>query len=125
MRIPAVLLCALSSVGPALAQPPDPGRAQYESRCSRCHGGDGNGGELGPSILARLPSRDDAELAELIREGLPRAGMPGFPMAEGDLRALMAFLRTLRPEEETAPVRTTVQTTDGGKIGRASCRERV
>jgi len=41
-----------------------------------------------PEHPGPAPSRDDAELAELIREGLPRAGMPGFPMADGDLHAL-------------------------------------
>ena len=116
MRIPAVCFCVLVSIVPALAQTPDPGRPQFDSRCARCHGGDGNGGELGPSILARLPSRDDAELAELIREGLPQAGMPGFPIADAELRPLLAFLRTLKPEEETGPVRTTVETTEGGTL---------
>ncbi len=62
----------------AFAQPPDAGRRQYGLACSRCHGGDGNGGELGPGIVTRLFARDDEGLPTLVRDGLPAAGMPGF-----------------------------------------------
>ncbi len=97
----------------ALAQSPDAGRHQYESVCSRCHGGDGNGGELGPAIVTRLAARNDAQLAVLVRDGLPSAGMPGFPVAEQEMRELVAFLRTLRPKRGGAPTRAAVTTTDG------------
>jgi len=36
------------------AQDADPGRVVFEGRCARCHGADGNGGELGPAIRGRL-----------------------------------------------------------------------
>ena len=42
----------------------DPGRAAFESRCARCHGGDGNGGEMGPPIAQRLPPLDDQQLTK-------------------------------------------------------------
>ena len=80
MRIAAAVLCTLLSTGAAFAQSPDAGRRQYELVCSRCHGGDGNGGELGPGIVTRLFARDDEGLATLVRDGLPAAGMPGFPI---------------------------------------------
>jgi len=113
MRIAAAVLCTLLSTGAAFAQVPDAGRRLYESVCSRCHGGDGNGGELGPGIVTRLFARDDEGLATLVRDGLPAAGMPGFPIPDPDMRALVAFLRTLRPKHGSAPVRATVETTDG------------
>ena len=31
----------------------DPGRKAFETRCAGCHGADGNGGEMGPSIVLR------------------------------------------------------------------------
>src|ERR1039458_44689 len=76
MRTPGLLLCLLFAV-PAFPQPAtpsqastaDPGQRQYDNNCSVCHGGDGAGGELAPSIVFRLASRTDAELAELIKTG--------------------------------------------------------
>ena len=108
MKALIVILLAV----PALAQPPD-GRRAYEARCSRCHGGDGNGGELGPEILSRLPFRTDTELAALVREGLPLSGMPGFPVPDAEMSGLVAFLRTLRPQWGPESRRTRVETTDG------------
>ena len=113
MRIAAAVLCTLLSTGAAQGQSPEAGRRQYELVCSRCHGADGNGGELGPGIVTRLFARDDEGLATLVRDGLPAAGMPGFPIPHQDRRALVAFLRTLRPKPGSAPVRATVETTDG------------
>lgn len=45
----------------------DPGRRQYDNNYWVCHGGDGEGGELAPSILFRLPSLNDSELPELFK----------------------------------------------------------
>jgi cytochrome c2 len=52
-------LVLLLGVAPAYAQTAQAGKSQYESRCSRCHGADGNGGELGPAIVRRLARLDD------------------------------------------------------------------
>jgi alcohol dehydrogenase (cytochrome c) len=60
----------------ARAQTVDPGRQAFEARCARCHGADGNGGEMGPSIVLRLAVQSDAQLTTLIRDGLPARGMP-------------------------------------------------
>lgn len=113
MRTPAALLCVLLSAGSAHAQDQEAGRRPYENLCARCHGGDGNGGELGPGIASRLASRTDEELTALVRDGLPGSGMPGFSIADQEMHALVAFLRTLRPPRERAPVRGRVETTDG------------
>jgi len=113
MRIAAAALGTLLSTCAAYAQSEDPGRRHYEIVCSRCHGGDGNGGEHGPGIVTRLFARDDEGLATLVRDGLPAAGMPGFPLPDQDMRELVAFLRTLKPKRGSAPVRATVETTDG------------
>src|ERR1035441_5035271 len=93
------------------AAPADPGRRQYDNNCSVCHGGDGAGGELAPSILFRLPNRTDTELAELVRTGIPGRGMPGFNLGNQEMNDLVAFLRTLRPPRRGyTPVRKKVQT---------------
>ncbi len=113
MRIAAAVFGTLLSTGAVFAQPHEADRRQYERLCARCHGADGNGGELGPGIATRLFARDDEGLATLVRDGLPAAGMPGFPIPDPDARALVAFLRTLRPRHGSGPARVTVETTDG------------
>ena len=90
------------------------GRAAFEGRCSGCHGADGNGGELGPPIIRRLTTKDDAQLAALIREGLPARGMPPNPMANPQMTELVGFLRTLRRTGGVRPVRAKVDV-GGGK----------
>ena len=110
----AVLLAASTA---ARAQNVEPGRQVFGSRCATCHGTEGGGGELGPSIIARVPLRNDAELEAVIREGLPGAGMPAFPnLSKTEAGDLVAFLRTLKPRAGTGPQRTTVTRDDGRTI---------
>ena len=96
----------------AFAQNAEPGRTSFETRCARCHGGDGNGGEMGPPIALRLSAHDNAQLAKVIRDGVPLKGMPPNVVPDSEMAALVKFLRTI---ERRAPpvVRKTVQLTDG------------
>ncbi|TDI45519.1 MAG: pyrrolo-quinoline quinone [Acidobacteria bacterium] len=95
----------------------DAGRRHHERLCARCHGDDGLGGELGPPIVARVALRSDEQLATLIRDGLPSSGMPGVAVTDAELRALVPFLRTLRPRRGAGLTRVTVETTDGRTLG--------
>src|SRR5262245_8803963 len=91
------------------AQSPDPGRQVFVSRCAGCHGTDGNGGELGPNIASRIPSRTDQDLSIVIRQGLTTAGMPAFPnLSDTEATDLVRFLRTLRPRAANGPARMKV-----------------
>ena len=106
MRIPLLSfgVALMSSV--ALAQSPDSGRQAFVSRCAGCHGTDGNGGELGPNIAVRIPSRTDQELTVVIRQGLTAAGMPAFAnLTETEAADLVRFLHTLRPRSGLVPER--------------------
>jgi alcohol dehydrogenase (cytochrome c) len=94
----ARLFAMLLLIFPAsLAQDAAVGRKHFDSRCASCHGGDGNGGEHGPSITQRLATRDDQQLATVIHNGFPGGGMPAFSLPDGEVKELVAFLRTLRP----------------------------
>src|SRR3954451_11817850 len=94
IRISAVCLVLAYT---AMAQSPE-GRASFQNRCSAGHGTDGNGGEHGPSILARVQSRNDQELTAFLHEGAPLRGMPAFnDVPEAEMRTLVGFLRTLTP----------------------------
>ena len=95
---------ALTTV--CLAQPdvnPNPaaliaeGRKQFGSHCAGCHGGDGLGGERAPTI-AQPESRwlKSAEsIRELLKNGIPDAGMPSFQLSAAETRAIVAFVQSL------------------------------
>jgi alcohol dehydrogenase (cytochrome c) len=100
----------------AMAQSPEAGRKQFETRCVSCHGGDAEGGEHGPAIVSKLPARSDDQLAIVIREGLPTQGMPAFKVTDSELKDMITFLRTLRPHRGQGPVPAKVQTTGGGVL---------
>jgi alcohol dehydrogenase (cytochrome c) len=113
MRTP--LLAALFVGTLALAQT-DPGRHEYETRCSRCHGADATGGEGGPNIQPQIAARSATELAAFLRVGRPTAGMPAFDLPADEMTNLVAHLRTLAPMSRTAPptvVRKKIETTTG------------
>jgi alcohol dehydrogenase (cytochrome c) len=106
------------SVMSVLAQAPRPdvGRAAFERTCARCHGADGQGGEMGPGITTRIPLLTDQELATLVRDGLPAKGMPAFRFADAELRQLVAFVRALPPRRSEAPARVSVNTSGGAPL---------
>jgi alcohol dehydrogenase (cytochrome c) len=97
-------LVALPSIG--FAQAADPGRQAFEARCARCHGGDGSGGPMGPSIAERVATRDDDQLARVIRTGFPDAGMPGQAVADAEIAAIVKFLRSIERQPMGAAVRS-------------------
>src|ERR1700674_910095 len=110
MRISIALLrvsIVLFASSVAAAQTPDPGQQVYVTHCAGCHGTNGNGGELGPDISGRVPARTDEELATLLHQGVPAAGMPAFAsLADTEARDLIKFLRTIRPRDGSGPART-------------------
>ena len=117
MRFP-VLFSGLSLVAFRLfAQDADPGRLIFESRCARCHGADGRGGELGPAIADRVRGRSDLQLASLVREGLPNSGMPANAVSDAEMTQLNRFLRTLQARAGSPPPkRLQVRTVDGRQL---------
>src|SRR5262249_48801148 len=116
--ITAVAVVSVLPMAALLArQDVEAGRKVFESRCARCHGADGNGGEMGPPIVLRLSTRDDGGLAELIHQGIPARGMPPNDVSDSDLSDLVRFLRSIEKRPEAKPiVRLTVQTTTGATL---------
>ncbi len=105
----------LTSVSDLRAQSLEGGRKTFEQRCARCHGADGEGGEMGPPIAVRLSSLNDEELTKLIHDGRPLKGMPGMLVPGAEITGLLRFLRALQREAPPI-VRRTVQTTDGRSL---------
>src|SRR5215469_12864370 len=56
--LPVVVLASATLLA---AQNVDPGKLVFESRCARCHGADGSGGEMGPDIRSRAASKSDGQ----------------------------------------------------------------
>jgi len=99
------------------ATQPGSGATAFASRCASCHGTDGNGGELGPAITARVASRTDEELRAVIRQGLTGAGMPAFAtLSDADTSDLIRHLRSLRASSGSAPARAEVTLASGGAV---------
>ena len=114
MRATTFLFATLLATSTLWAQDADPGRVVFEGRCARCHGADGNGGELGPAIRGRLAARTNEQLVTLIRNGLPGQGMPPSQISDAEMEPLTRFLRTLQPRNFRRPVvREKLATTDG------------
>lgn len=96
------------------AQVVDSGRKAFEIRCARCHGADGNGGEMGPAIGQRLTALDDRQIEKLIRDGVPARGMPPSIVDPPEISVLLKFLRTLeRTAADTPALRMALRTIDG------------
>ena len=71
------------------------GAALYGARCAECHGTDGKG--VGGHDLTRLWSTGatDERVFQLIRDGVPNTIMPSSTAPEGELRALVVYVRSL------------------------------
>ncbi len=97
--------------------------------CVSCHGTHGKilfeapfvGRIVTPDLARAVPAYSDAELVTIIRSGIKRdhtsaIAMPAnsfSSMADSDVADIVAWLRTLKPEQETVTARTTA-----GPIGR-------
>ena len=118
MKLLVLSLCLSTSLVPvAMGQSAaERGQEIFERSCGVCHGGDGLGGEMAPT-LARQARLNDDQLSNLIHDGILNRGMPAFPsIATKDKADLMAFIRTIRMMQRPAPVSRTVEMMDGNKI---------
>jgi alcohol dehydrogenase (cytochrome c) len=95
MRTTCFGLCWLLAALTAAAQPNAAGEKSFETRCAVCHGGDGNGSERAPSILAFVASHADSEIAALVRAGVK--AMPPHDIDNSEMTPLVAYVHTLQP----------------------------
>jgi alcohol dehydrogenase (cytochrome c) len=100
-----ILLAAIIQVL-SWAQSVDAGKKLFEARCGACHGADGAGGERGPNIVdarrGRAPSKES--LREVIKNGIPEAGMPAFSFSDPDMDAVLNFIGSLTAPAIDRPV---------------------
>jgi PQQ-dependent dehydrogenase (methanol/ethanol family) len=99
------------------------GKRHFEAHCAACHGADGRGGERGPDIISpeRARRRSADELSELIRRGMPAAGMPAFQLPDGEMRELVAFIRSLTAPAVESVVAGDVAAGEAFFFGKGNC----
>ena len=69
----------------------------YAERCAGCHGADARGTDQGPKLAGShsVRNRSIQGLRDVIRNGIPSSGMPGFDLPAGELDALAALVHSL------------------------------
>lgn len=101
--LPATILIAALFTSPLLAQSPPASPAApdtaktYATLCSGCHGADARGTQQGPGLAgsATVRRRSLQSLRNVIRNGIPAAGMPAFDLPAATLDALAAMIVSL------------------------------
>jgi cytochrome c oxidase cbb3-type subunit III len=101
------------------------GKQAFESRCAGCHGLDGRGGERAPDIASSVKTqqRSDDELARIIEQGLPAAGMPAFASLGSTVKRVVAYLRQLQGKNESAKLPGNTHRGRELFYGKARCSE--
>src|SRR6185436_16781282 len=69
----------------------------YAKFCAGCHGADARGTQQGPGLAGNpgVRRRSNLSVRNLIRKGIPAAGMPGFDLPDSMLDALAALVASL------------------------------
>ena len=105
MRLMLGVVLIMAAAIPATAQTATRGKPLFDAICSRCHGADGGGGDMGPPIGLRLAGLDDAALRALIVDGRVERGMPPSPLGPARLREIIAYLRVLQRNTREVPAK--------------------
>ena len=90
-------MLAACFTGMVNAQSLEEGHELFDLSCARCHGGDGTGGEYGPSIVQAYSSLTDEDLAAYLRQGNPDKGMPPVTVDDEQLLQLIGYMRSIAP----------------------------
>jgi len=83
--------------------PREPGRTTYNSACAGCHGLDGRGSDKAVNISEsdKIRHLSDAQLSDIISNGVPGTGMPAFhSLSAQQTRAVVGHLRSLQGKTE-------------------------
>jgi cytochrome c oxidase cbb3-type subunit 3 len=104
-----------------------PGQRTFTATCSACHGLDGRGGERAPNITgsAKLQHLSDTELASIVSNGIPAAGMPAFrSLGVSEVHAVVSYLRVLQGKKKSVALPgnpASGKDLFAGKAGCSSC----
>jgi alcohol dehydrogenase (cytochrome c) len=76
------------------------GAGLFRERCSGCHGADGSGGSVAPSLTRSQYNHGDADLAiyNVLRDGIPGTAMQSVGLSLFERLQVIAYLRTLQAQ---------------------------
>jgi putative heme-binding domain-containing protein len=79
------------------------GRSLFRANCSPCHGLNAKGGGRGPDLASGrwAHGASDAEVFRTISQGVPGTAMPANAFDDTEIWALVAYLRSLAPPQQT------------------------
>jgi len=103
---------------------PSPGQSDFASTCAGCHGLDGQGSEKGPGIAdsPRLQHLSDAQISNIISNGISGTGMPAFrTMTPAQLTALIRYIRVLQGKLAARTIPGDVDRGKGVFFGKGGC----
>jgi putative heme-binding domain-containing protein len=120
----AVAGVVAQDAAPGAARDVDPaavsrGAGLFRERCAECHGADAKG--VAGHDLTRLWSAGatDARVLQTIRNGVPNTLMPSSTAPDEELRAMVAYLRSLNGPASAEPSRGNAE--NGERVFWASC----
>jgi cytochrome c oxidase cbb3-type subunit III len=100
------------------------GRATYSSACAGCHGLDGSGSDKAVDISgsAKVRRFSDAQLSDIVSNGIPGTGMPAFHnLSERQNRAVVGYLRSLQGKMVTPTLLGDARRGKGIFLGKGEC----
>jgi cytochrome c oxidase cbb3-type subunit 3 len=79
------------------------GSRMFRRQCAACHGPDGSGGAVGPSLTTGAFKRGDSDdsLFQTITKGIPGSNMPAFPGSGREAWQLVAYVRSISVAQAT------------------------
>jgi putative heme-binding domain-containing protein len=82
------------------------GHEIYNRSCTTCHGLNATAGDRAPALAAEREylRTSEKDMFEAIRNGIPGSLMPASTLPDGDIRKLVAYLRSLRAPASESPV---------------------
>jgi cytochrome c oxidase cbb3-type subunit 3 len=122
-------LCLASGVGASAQDEKGSSRGAqiFDRSCSGCHGADGKGSDRGPAIatMPRTIARSDADLIDIVQNGIAGKGMPPFPgLGEQGTKGVVQYLRSLQGVTNAAPAALAKGNAQAGRLlyfGKGQC----
>ena len=119
-----ILVTLLTTLTASLsAQDAQAGKRRFTALCAGCHGAGGTGGERAPALVGRGVSRvhSEQDLRDIIRNGIPSAGMPSFRLPETQFEELVAYVHGLRAPAADSPAPGDVAAGEQFFFGKGNC----